>query len=378
MFPYFFVFLQSIMKTLHIFNPEHEIALAANLAHFTPPHAGRQLKADLGWLPALWADADDYVLVDHSEAARKCYERLRRRLGRPICQFVDRSDLPHLDVQQVKPWGWDSALVTDLHRWGLSVNLLPESSRLECWRQLAHRRTSARLLSSLRLEGTVGEAVECSDVEQVEAFMSRWQRVVVKAPWSSSGRGVRFYDTERLVDQGKLMVDNWIRNVIKQQGSVMVEPYYNKVKDFGMEFERDANGQVHYLGLSLFHTKNGAYIGNLLATEETKRAQMARYLSLDLLDSVRQRIIDNILLADYQGPFGIDMMIVNSPCNATLSKREFSNLNSHLLLHPCVELNLRRTMGHVALSLMPTDDDIRKVMHIELTDHYKLHIRKAQ
>ena len=97
------------MKTLHIFNPEHEIALAANLAHFTPPHAGRQLKADLGWLPALWADADDYVLVDHSEAARKCYERLRRRLGRPICQFVDRSDLPHLDVQQVKPWGWDSA-----------------------------------------------------------------------------------------------------------------------------------------------------------------------------------------------------------------------------------------------------------------------------
>ena len=95
-------------------------------------------------------------------------------------------------------------------------------------------------------------------------------------------------------------------------------------------------------------------------------------------DSVRQRIIDNILLADYQGPFGIDMMIVNSPCNATFSKREFSNLNSHLLLHPCVELNLRRTMGHVALSLVPTDDDIRKVMHIELTDHYKIHIRKAQ
>ena len=151
-----------------------------------------------------------------------------------------------------------------------------------------------------------------------------------------------------------MMVDNWIRNVIKQQGSVMVEPYYNKVKDFGMEFERLANGLVCYQGLSLFHTKNGAYIG---------------YLPLELLDNIKQRIIDNVQLDDYQGPFGIDMMIVNS---------QLSTVNSQLLLHPCVELNLRRTMGHVALSLTPTDDDIRKVMHIELTDHYKLHIRKAQ
>lgn len=357
------------MKTLHIFNPEHEIALAANLAHFTPPHAARQLKADLGWLPALWADTDDYVLVEHAEASRKNYERLRRRLGRPFTMFVDRSELSHLDVQQVKPWGWDAALVTDLRRWGLPVRLLPETSRLDGWRQLAHRRTSAALLSSLRLEGTVGEAVECSDLEQVMTCMSHWQRVVVKAPWSSSGRGVRFYDTERLGGDGKLMVDNWIRNVIKQQGSVMVEPYYNKVKDFGMEFERLANGLVCYQGLSLFHTKNGAYIGNLLATEEAKRALMARYLPLELLDNIKQRIIDNVQSDDYQGPFGIDMMIVNS---------QLSTVNSQLLLHPCVELNLRRTMGHVALSLTPTDDDIRKVMHIELTDHYKLHIRKAQ
>jgi hypothetical protein len=172
----------------------------------------------------------------------------------------------------------------------------------------------------------------------------------------------------------------------------MVEPYYNKVKDFGMEFEVDATGQVHYLGLSLFHTKNGAYIGNLLATEEAKRELMARYLPLELLDEIRQRIIDKVQLGDYQGPFGIDMMVVNCPRNTTLSKRELptlncqlstvncqlSTVNSQLSLHPCVELNLRRTMGHVALSMTPTDDDIRKVMRIELTDHYKLHIRKAQ
>ena len=168
-------------------------------------------------------------------------------------------------------------------------------------------------------------------------------------------------------------MNNWVRNVIKAQGCVMVEPYYNKVKDFGMEFEVDKDGKVHYLGLSLFHTKNGAYIGNLLATEQAKREQIARYVSIELLDEIKQRIIDNVHLTDYVGPFGIDMMI----CAAVQLNDNGKMINDNrCLLHPCVELNLRRTMGHVALSMTPTDDDIRKVMRIELTDHYKLSIKK--
>jgi hypothetical protein len=147
-----------------------------------------------------------------------------------------------------------------------------------------------------------------------------------------------------------------------------------------MEFEVDDQGKVHYLGLSLFHTKNGAYIGNLLATEEAKREQMGRYVSLGLLDEIKQHIIQNVQLGDYQGPFGIDMMIVNShlsPLTSSYSPltSSFSPLTSHFLLYPCVELNLRRTMGHVALSITPPEGDLRKVMRIELTDHYKLSIR---
>ena len=49
--------------TIHLFNPEHDIALASNLANFTAPHAGRQLRADLGFLPALWAEEGDTILV---------------------------------------------------------------------------------------------------------------------------------------------------------------------------------------------------------------------------------------------------------------------------------------------------------------------------
>ena len=339
------------MAKLFLFNPEHDIALASNLAHFTAPHAGRQLRADLAYLPALWADEDDYIFVDHVEAARKSYERLRRRLGRPIANFVDRDGLRRIHVTNVVPWGWDAAVATDLQRWGIDGAILPSTSLLAHYRELSHRRTSAQLLPLLHIPGTIGEAVECTTIEQVIEYQQRWGRIVIKAPWSSSGRGVRF-----AVQEG------WIRNIIEHQGSVMVEPFYEKVRDFGLEFEVDANGQIHYLGLSLFHTKNGAYIGNILATEEKKREMMARYLPIDLLDDVKQRIIENAQLAHYQGPFGVDMMVVKS--------------ESGCLLHPCVELNLRRTMGHVALSMTPQDDDIVKVMRIELTDHYKLHINK--
>ena len=52
---------------LHVFNPEHDIALASNLSNFTAPHAGRQLRYDLGFLPALWAEDGDIIKIDLSK-----------------------------------------------------------------------------------------------------------------------------------------------------------------------------------------------------------------------------------------------------------------------------------------------------------------------
>ena len=68
--------------TLHIFNPEHDIALASGLANFTAPHAGRLLRHDLGYLPALWAEPGDMVLVDDPEYAKQALRKLSARLFR--------------------------------------------------------------------------------------------------------------------------------------------------------------------------------------------------------------------------------------------------------------------------------------------------------
>jgi hypothetical protein len=162
------------------------------------------------------------------------------------------------------------------------------------------------------------------------------------------------------------MQEGWIRNVIASQGSVMVEPYYNKVKDFGMEFLADGEGKVSYLGLSLFQTANGAYSGNILATETFKTQSIGRYVSTSLLVLVRDRLCYILSLPfkdyGYSGPLGVDMMIVRDE-------------GGRLLLHPCVEINLRRTMGHVALSLSPDDDDVQRVMRIDYNENvYRLRI----
>lgn len=368
---------------LHIFNPEHDIALASNLAHFTAPHAGRQLRRDLGFLPVLWAAVDDVVLVDDVDVARMGLQRLRRAfpaddaaaaaLCAPYRLQPLRQPVPSLVADGVEPWGWDLALRTALLKNGVDKALLPAVRQIADIRQLSHRRVAAQVLGQLRQalpdERLVGEACECSSAEAVDEQLGRHGRVVLKAPWSSSGRGIRFVDSQRVPPT----LSGWLRHLIEAQGSVMLEPYYNNVKDFGMEFTALPDGSVRYDGLSLFKTVNGAYTGNVVATERRKHELLGRYVSLPLLLQVRQQLCQQLqqaLQGAYCGPLGVDMMIVATP-----DAQGFA-------LHPCVEINLRRTMGHVALCLSRLcnpkgDDDVRRTMRIDYVDNqYKLKILK--
>ena len=351
------------MATLHIFNPEHDIALASNLSNFTAPHAGRQLRHDLGYLPALWT-SDGYVLVENVEDARRDYARV---MHRSFDRFVEKRQLAKLAIDRVEPWGWDLALRSFLLRYG--VEAVPSEDDIAEVRELSHRKHAVDLLRELAFEGTTGQSWLADTVVEVRQALRNHQRIVVKAPWSSSGRGVRFLDD----DQGSVPLMAWIQNVIAAQGCVAIETCCHKVKDFGMEFESDGQGQVRYLGLSLFHTENGAYTGNILATEEEKQEMISRYMSEDLLRAVREKIcavLGERYRQRYAGPFGVDMMV----CASLKDKGQMMN-DKGFLLNPCVEINLRRTMGHVALALskqVPSD----RVMRVEYSENtYKLKIK---
>lgn len=305
---------------LHIFNPEHDIALANGSPLFTSPRAGRQLRADLGFLPALWAGEESVVWTDQPHEALENVRRLG--LDVPPELFVDTPTLRRLahQVEAVDPWGWDAALCHQLQRLGVNPRILPTDEELKEVRALSHRRTAKELLDSIHntslinntiedsikateeaiektsktielvgetIEATreaielTGEAIEVKDEAALLQQLARWPEAVLKAPWSSSGRGVRMVSAPL-----HSSVLQWALGVMRRQGSLMVEPLYHKVADFGMEFSANAEGFT-YLGLSLFDTSGTAYTGNLLATEEEKRAKLARYLSPTQIDSLR-------------------------------------------------------------------------------------------
>ena len=80
-----------------------------------------------------------------------------------------------------------------------------------------------------------------------------------------------------------------------------------------------------------------------------------------------------IIAGKYSGPFGVDMMIISNPSGDSSQKQFYVN--------PCVEINLRRTMGHAALALTKlvntlNDSDFSKTMRVTFEDNkYKLKIQ---
>lgn len=354
---------------LHIYNPEHDICLAdgnsAGTSRASLP-ACQAVRAAYGHLPAYWADDGDKIVVDDPATAAERCERERRRHA--DVEFITLDDVRKFDEDslptEILPWGWDRQLVSTL----IAVNpllspLLPDMEQLQTIRRLSSRTfTALNLLpriislylnrapnagSEVRLtpaENTasvscIGEMVALTHADDVCREMSRLGRAVLKSPWSCSGRGVRMIDRPLTPnDRG------WINNILRRQGAVMLEPLYDSLLDFGMEFFVGKDFTVRYLGMSVFDTRRGAYLGNVIDSEANKLQTVCQYLPESLLVDVREsivRISTQLFHGHYHGPFGIDMMVVKT--------------HRGICLHPCVELNLRRTMGHAALAMFGRD-----------------------
>lgn len=372
--------------TIRIFNPDHDLALASNQKRFTAPHAGRKLRSDLSFFPALWSEDCDIVIVEDIDAAENSYRKLRL-LNKPKVEFCTMEQLPHIlksdyccDLQNEKlaidVWGWDRAISFQLEKNGVPLSLLPTDEQLTMIRDLSSRQFASDILRRLcdkYCYKTCGKADYITDMKYFTSMLLKYDnKCVAKAPWSCSGRGVKYFLGNEDSEHTKSNTLNWVFNIISQQGGVMLEPLYNKVKDFAVEFRLCNDGKVVPVGYSLFDTKNGAYTGNLLATEEEKREILSRYIDMKLLDGVVDEIsvlmeyaLSPLVNTNISMHFGVDMMIV-----AKDSADGF-------LLHPCVEINLRRTMGLAALSISPREKCNKSLMSIFYeSKKYHLSVRK--
>lgn len=316
--------------TLHIFNPETDYALAHGKRQYTAPLAVRKLRQSLAALPAIWAEPGDCILL-LDEYVDTPYMRIAKERGIGI---VSSASIESGRIDRVVPWGWNPDIAARLERLGIDSALMPDATALCRLRELAHRRTTIdfhRFVDSRISEGCVDNLpVELFEIQTVEAWLEHTVDSYLKAPWSSSGRGVLHTST-----MSRSAVLAWAKGVIRSQGSVMAEVATSKTIDFASEWVC-SGGKTVFSGLSVFRTDNrGGYSGNMVADCGVLKFEIGKHTAmLDDVVEVQRLAIDKFIAPYYNGCLGIDML-----CD------EAGRVNA------CVEVNLRHTMGFAAMSL---------------------------
>ena len=309
------------MKKLYLFNPENDMALASGSPYYMAPASAKKMANDLAMLPAWYADAGSEILVGDSRQVD--WLRDGCRLSLLVNGVLSVTD----EYEEIIPWGWSPALK---HRLGMDM---VRGVDVETLRGLSSRMTAVNLLPKLRIEGTIGESSWLTSLENVSAFSVKHGRVLLKAPWSGSGKGI-----QPLCGLPDDNLQGWIRRIIATQGGVVGEPFYEKIKDFAMEFKVEGK-DVAFGGYSLFETDaRGIYKENFLASDAMIEEMLSGYVSRDVLHAIRKSLLRELSLlleGNYQGYLGVDMMIVRSD-------------EEKYLVHPCVEVNLRMNMGVVS------------------------------
>ena len=297
--------------TLRVFNPSHDEALASGSPYYTPSQVARRMERELADFPRLWVPLGDVCLGDSFSWS---------------------------DVRHIEPWGWDLRVIRLLRKAGAPDSLLPDDETLEKIRQMSSRRMVSQMLPEIvaSCEGTFGESHFCTSEAETDEWLASFGESMLKAPWSCSGRGVF-----RCGAKPEPSVRQRIRRIISEQGGIEVQPFYSDGHDFAMEFEC-RGGEVRYLGISMFLTSvSGQYMGNLIDSEENLRQRLEslspdRPLTRDIYNNVRQRLtalLSQHVAPHYDGPLGVDMLLVGAE------------------ICPMIEINLRQTMGSVAIRL---------------------------
>ena len=285
---------------LLVFNPENDMALASGLSGYTAPEAIERYSRSQWMLPRLWAGEDDLV-------------------------WDWKQDLSDKNITEVVPWGWSKALVYRLSKAGVRREVMPSDERLERLRTLSSRVFTCKLQRELGLDAAV-----CTSWEEVASFERRVGPAVMKAPWSSSGKGLMMVSSPT--------ARGWMQNTVAREGAVVCERWMDRVQDFALEFTVEESGAVQYEGLSVFRTSpSGRYVAHDFVTPEEQHAALMQWASEEEVQRWRkwwQKRLeeDDIRAFSYIGPMGVDMLV-----------------GADGKINPCVELNWRMTMGHVAL-----------------------------
>ena len=313
---------------VYCFNPDNDLALACGSGNYTPTRFAQAIARDLQLLPCWLASPGDCVLCDDTSLQSWVDDR---GLG---VTLIDHSQLAALPYDAtLRPWGWNMTLRQQYAQNGVDEKLLPSPEQIEHIRQLSHRRTTIAIHQALS-EHYCPTPVELDSLDNILAFTAKYPGCFVKEPWSGSGHGIY-----RAIDPDAQDLRQRCAGALKRQGSMLCEVAFDRTLDFAVEMQCE-NGEAQVIGFSVFESDfHLQYQHGIVDTAQALHDLIVeRYPDFDLVvEDVRQALV-RLIAPHYNGLLGVDMLLYRKADG-------FTGIN------PCVELNLRTTMGHVTAAL---------------------------
>ncbi len=316
------------MQKIYSFNPDHEMALASGNKHFKPKKNIVALKNDLATLP-IWLD-NNYLIDKHAVTTEWLEQITDLSVSHTLSSTIDYTLLDKVDM-----WGWNNNEVYRLKQLGVSQKLMPDDYQLRQIRHLTERQTAIdamKFISNKFCHIQIPKpAQRVESLKEIETMFDHYNEIVLKSPLSESGKGVYF--TKKDISQS---IKGWIKKELAQNGYIIAEKRYSVIQNFAMEFQTSTSDCL-FIGYSLFNTNGKSYTGNILLDDKEIEHLITKMVDSQLLNQIRNTLIKFInkeLTPYYEGYIGVDMFIFND--------------NDILRLHPCVEINLRATMGLMA------------------------------
>ena len=321
---------------MHLFNPDNDLALANFTPNYTPPSSAVKMAEDLALLPLWFAPNGSKIVAKKNDENSEFSEKMNSlfQLDSTIVSF---SEIENFANEKIVLWGWNPSLRKKLLDANVSEQNLPTLDELKRLRDYSGRQHAVRMLREMKNESDFSETL-CGEshyftaLDDVLRFLaSQSGNSVLKMPNSGSGKGLVWIlgeTTDKQID--------WVRRVLKTQKGIVAEPVLKKTRDFAMEFYME-NGKAEFVGYSLFRaTSSGAYVGNELMCDAEIEKEVAKFVPAYVFHQIRNLLQQKLPLffPFYNGYVGVDMMIGETP--------------SGFCVQPCVEINMRMTMGLVA------------------------------
>lgn len=339
------------LGNIYYFNPTCELAVANGSFSYQPPLLLQEMERDLAILPFVFCTKNDFVLTENQPPAEFIQKLGLAGFDLPrFCNLAELEAFPDDSFDAIYPWGWSPAAHFKLknlkEKCSAKFKHSPVFNWDEKYRLLFERSSSlgflTQLLNNNAPDWFIGKELigrKVTSCDEIDALLGKHSPLVLKAPLSSSGRGIQIIRKTNL----NLSNKQWILGLLKQQKYLIAEPFLEKIMDISFQFRIKSEVEVEYLGFSVFETNsNGQYKGTLINPDfsgilkEAPASEITEMINTTA-GLVTQALKNSFYTVAHRGYLGVDAMIFKS--------------QSRIVMQPCIEVNCRMNMGILALFL---------------------------